>query len=129
MKHMGIKSVLHEPKVLLMTAAFSFVKSVIYGIMLWLPMYFHDLGLGDYSTYIPITYDVFSIVGSIVLGFLFTKVDVKGMLLAPLMVILSVCFFLLKYGDVSLEGYFAIIAVVGMCLGGSFNTIASLVVM
>ena len=35
MEHMGIGAVIHEPTVLLMTAAFSFVKSVIYGIMLW----------------------------------------------------------------------------------------------
>ena len=92
-------------------------------------MYFYDIGLADYSTYIPITYDVFSIIGSVVLGYLFSKVSVKGKLLSPLMIILSFCFFSLKYFSIGVRGYFGIIAVVGMCLGGSFNTIAGLVVM
>lgn len=91
-------------------------------------MYFYDIGLADYSTYIPITYDIFSIFGSVVLGYLFSKVTVKGKLLAPLMIILSICFFSLKFFNVGVYGYFGIIAVVGMCLGGSFNTIAGLVV-
>ena len=38
MEHMGIKAVLHERTVLLLTAAFSFVKSVIYGLMLWVKL-------------------------------------------------------------------------------------------
>ena len=35
---MGIKAVLNEPSILLLTMAFSFVKSVIYGLMLWVEL-------------------------------------------------------------------------------------------
>jgi hypothetical protein len=59
-------------------------------------MYFHNIGLSEYSTYIPIAYDVSSVIGSIALGYLFGKVSVKGFLLAPLMVILVFCFYPLK---------------------------------
>ncbi len=89
-------------------------------------MYFHNIGLAEYSTYIPIGYDIFCIVGSIGLGYLFGKVKVKGLLLAPLMVVLVGCFYVLKFFQVTVFWYFAIIAVVGMCLGGSFNTIVGL---
>lgn len=52
-------------------------------------MYFHNIGLADYSTYIPITYDIFCILGSIGLGTLWVRV--KGLLLAPLMIVLVCC--------------------------------------
>jgi hypothetical protein len=59
-------------------------------------MYFHNIGLSEYSTYIPIAYDISSIIGSIALGYLFGKVNIKGFLLAPLMIIITICFYLLK---------------------------------
>jgi len=42
------------------------------------------------------------------------------------MIVLVICFYALKYCEVSVLGYFGIIAVVGVCLGGSFNTIVGL---
>lgn len=89
-------------------------------------MYFHNIGLADYSTYIPITYDIFCVLGSVGLGFLFSKVQVKAFLLMPLMVVLVLCFYALKYFNITVSGYFVLIAIVGMCLGGSFNTIVGL---
>lgn len=51
-EHIGLGAVFHEPKIMLLTTAFSLVKSVIYGMLLWvhflliqLPMYFYDIGL------------------------------------------------------------------------------------
>jgi hypothetical protein len=49
------------------------------------------------------TFDISSIVGSIILGYLFGKVHIKGFLLAPLMVILIICFYPLKYLSVSVS--------------------------
>ena len=46
----------------------------------------------------------------------------------PFMVILFVCFFTLKSGNAGVFTYFAIIAIVGFCLGGIFSTLAGLVV-
>ena len=94
-QHIGIKAVFHEPSILLITIAFSLIKSVIYGLLLWvfflfmqLPMYFYDIGLEKYETAIPITYDVASIIGSIGLGYIFAKVKIKSYILAPAMAIL-----------------------------------------
>lgn len=108
--------------------AFSLVKSVIYGILLWLPMYFYDIGLEKYETAIPITYDLASIFGSVGLGYIFMKVKVKSRILSPAMAILVILFFCLKYFH-NVVGYFIIIAGVGMCLGGTFNTMSGLLVM
>lgn len=47
----------------------------------------------------------------------------------PFMVVLFICFFILKFVDTVLAGYFVIIAIVGFALGGIFNTLSGLVVM
>ena len=92
-------------------------------------MYFYDIGLEQYETAIPITYDIASIVGSVGLGYIFSRVKVKSLILAPAMVILVFLFFSIKFFEVGLLGYFIIIAGVGLCLGGSFNTMSGLLVM
>lgn len=47
----------------------------------------------------------------------------------PFMVVLFICFFLLKFVDGALVFYFIVISVVGFSLGGIFNTLSGLVVM
>lgn len=42
------------------------------------------------------------------------------------MALLMVCFYLLKYCQISVLGYFLIISIIGPCLGGAFNTIVGL---
>jgi len=42
---------------------------------------------------------------------------------------LTIFFIILRFIDVSINEYFILIALVGVCLGGSFNTMASLVAM
>ena len=46
----------------------------------------------------------------------------------PFMILLFLCFFILNTGFSAVAAYFAIIAVVGFCLGGIFNTLSGLVV-
>lgn len=105
-------------------------KSVIYGIMLWLPLYFKSRSdLESYAGTIPITYDVAAIFGSVGIGYLFKKIINKGFLMIPFMVALFICFFLLRFLEGVLIFYFIVIAVVGFCLGGIFNTLSGLVVM
>jgi hypothetical protein len=94
-----------------------------------LPLYFDLIGLVDYSAYIPITFDTASIFSSIALGFAFKRVENKGLLLGPLIFLLMIFFSLLRYVDASVAVYYILIACVGLCLGGSYNTLASLVAM
>lgn len=83
----------------------------------------------EYETWIPITYDITSILGSLYLGYLFKSATFKGPLLGPIMLILVGLFFGLKFLSLGVTGYFLLIAGVGACLGGSFNTMAGLVTM
>lgn len=92
-------------------------------------MYFNLIGLVDYSAYIPITFDCASIVSSIALGYAFKRIDNKGLLLGPLILLLMVMFYMLRLIDANVAGYYMMIAGVGLCLGGSYNTLASLVAM
>jgi sugar phosphate permease len=128
---LSVTEVFKDPNVVLLTITFSLSKSVIYGIMLWLPMYFKRLGLGKYSEFIPIAYDCAAIIGSVVLGYLFKRVENKGILMIPFMVVLFISFLILKMfnSDVSVVLYFIVISAVGFALGGIFNTLSGLVVM
>lgn len=94
-----------------------------------LPMYFNLVGLANYSAYIPITFDCASIFSSIALGYAFKKIENKGLLLGPLIFLLIIFFTMLRFIDASVAGYYIMIACVGLCLGGSYNTLASLVAM
>ena len=61
------------------------------------------------------------------LGYAFGKINNKGLLLAPLILLLVICFALLRFVDASVGLYFVLVAGVGLFLGGSYNTLSSLV--
>lgn len=96
-----------------------------------LPAYFYSIGLVDYSLYIPMTFDGASIIGSTLLGAIFKRLppSKKNLALIPVLFFLMIFFIMLKAIDFSVTGYFIIIGLVGLCLGGSYNTMAGLVTM
>jgi hypothetical protein len=94
-----------------------------------LPIYFDLIGLVAYSAYIPITFDTASIFSSIALGYAFKKISNKGILLGPMIFVLVLLFLALRFLNVTVPMYFILIAGVGICLGGSYNTMGSLVAM
>ncbi len=105
------------------------VKSVIYGILFWLPLYCSGQpALAPYKTYISVTYDMASILASLLLGLVFPRIEIKTALLTPLIGVLLLAFVTIKLTDPSVLPFFALIAAVGVCLGGVFNTMAALVV-
>lgn len=77
------------------------------------------------------TFDGASIVGSTILGAIFKILPPsrKNTALIPVLFLLMIFFIMLKLIDFSVAGYFIIIAFVGLCLGGSYNTMAGLVTM
>lgn len=83
----------------------------------------------SYAAKIPITYDFAAIFGSVLLGFLFKNISNKGIIMIPFMVSLFICFLFLRILELSVGGYFFVIAIVGFSLGGTFNTLSGLVVM
>ena len=97
-------ALLKSPIVILITLAFGLIKSIEYGILLWvinksymqLPIYFDLIGMVGYSAYIPITFDTASIFSSICLGVVFPKINNKGLLLGPLIFVLMVLFIILR---------------------------------
>lgn len=87
--------------------------------------------MSQYELQIPMTFDSASIVGSVALGAIFKRLSPsnKNTALAPLQFLLIIFFVMLKNIDLSVAGYFVIIGFVGLCLGGSYNTMAGLVTM
>jgi hypothetical protein len=77
------------------------------------------------------TFDGAAIIGSILLGAVFKRLPPhkKNLALLPVLFFLLIFFIMLKAIDFSVAGYFIIIGLVGLCLGGSFNTMAGLVTM
>jgi hypothetical protein len=107
---------------------FALSKSVIYGLLLWLPIYFQDKELNTYAQIVPIFYDLSAIVGSVVLGKAFPFIKIKGAIFAPITVVLLVAFVLLKVVNFdSIVGYLIIISFIGAFLGGMFNLLGSVV--
>lgn len=95
-----------------------------------LPIYFKESDeLREYAADIPITYEISAIFGSIFLGYLFKKVVNKGFLLNPFMLILLASFVFLYAGNVGVWQHFAVVSLIGFCLGGTFNTLSGLIVM
>ena len=92
-------------------------------------MYFNLIGLVEYSAFIPIAFDCASVISSIALGFAFKRIQNKGLLLAPLIFILMMLFLCLRFIDATVAGYYIMIVGVGLCLGGTYNMLASLVAM
>lgn len=74
------------------------------------------------------TYDVAAIFGSIGIGYLFNKIANKGLLMIPFMIVLFICFFFLNLSFSDVSYYFIFIAIVGLTLGGIFNTLAGLII-
>jgi hypothetical protein len=99
--------------------------------LLQLPAYFYSIGLVEYSLYIPMAFDGASIVGSTILGAILKRLppNKKNAALIPVLFFLMIFFMMLKAIDFSVTGYFIIISLVGLCLGGSYNTMAGLVTM
>lgn len=76
-------------------------------------------------------FDGSSILGSTLLGAIFKQLPPhkKNFVLIPVLFFLMVFFIMLKAIDFTVAGYFSIISLVGLCLGGSYNTMAGLVTM
>lgn len=77
------------------------------------------------------TYDVASIIGSTLLGVVFKVLSPskKNIALLPVLFFLIIFFLLLKVVNFSIAGYFLFIGLVGLSLGGVYNTMAGLVTM
>lgn len=77
------------------------------------------------------TFDAAAIVGSIILAIILKHLspNKKSTALIPVLFLLIIFFAMLKLIDFTVAGYFAIIALVGISLGGAYNTLAGLVTM
>lgn len=47
------------------------LKGILYGILLWLPMYFDKSGFKEFEGIIPIAMNIAAILGSMVLGLVY----------------------------------------------------------
>jgi hypothetical protein len=77
------------------------------------------------------TFDSTSIIGSVFLGIALKQLtpNKKNIVLIPIQILLMVFFTLLKFIRFDAAGYFVIIGLVGLCLGGAYNTMVGLVTM
>lgn len=73
------------------------LKAILYGILLWLPMYFDKEGFKEYEGYIPISMNLAAILGSVVLGFFYEKIGskvIRACIFMLTLIVTGVCFFL-----------------------------------
>ena len=51
--------------------SFSLFKAILYSYELWTPKFLADNGFEDYSGYVPMLFDIFTLFGSFVMGILY----------------------------------------------------------
>ena len=61
------------------------------------------------------------------IGALFPLCSIKACLISPILTVLLLAFILLKALTIDVILFFILISVIGMCLGGVFNTMAGLI--
>lgn len=125
------KSVLKDPTVILTLLLLSLLKAILYGLLLWLPMYFDQEGFKEFEAYIPIAMNIMAILGSICLGFVFEKVASKAARATIFMftlIITVICFFIIRQVQFTVENRFVlliIIGIIGFCVMGNFNILSA----
>jgi hypothetical protein len=77
------------------------------------------------------TFDGAAIIGSTILGVIFKQVtpDKKKRVFIPVLFLLMLFFIFLELINFDVAGYLVMIGLVGLCLGGAYNTMAGLVTM
>jgi MFS family permease len=53
--------------------SFSLFKAILYSYELWTPKFLADNGFKDYSGYVPMLFDIFTLFGSFVMGIVYQK--------------------------------------------------------
>lgn len=108
------------------------LKALLYGIILWLPMYFQEASFEEFQGYIPITFSLFTIVGSAIFGSFYTcirKSLIRSIIVFVILMAMIGGLLFLKTLDLVVEqkwSYLGIIGEIGFCLGGLFNMLISL---
>ena len=101
----------------------------MYGILLWLPMYFAEGNFGDFKGYILIVMNFCNILGSVFLGFIYERIHnpiTKSAVIIITQAIMVASFYAIKLLDLLPENkwwYFLLIGLIGFCLVGNFNTL------
>ena len=53
--------------------SFSLFKAILYSYELWTPKFLADNGLEEYSGYVPMLFDIFTLFGSFVMGIVYQQ--------------------------------------------------------
>lgn len=116
--------------------SFSLFKAILYSYELWTPKFLSDNGFEEYSGYVPMLFDVFTLFGSFIMGVVYQKeskkiekdadVDLgflskyKFFIPALLVIIICSCYIFVPG---SLEVYFILGASMGLFLGAIYNSL------
>jgi len=115
--------------------AFALIKCILYGFLLWIPTYLNNVGLKDYKSTIPITFNVGTLVGSFILGHFYEdsahsgrsafKLHLQKYSLLYCCILLSGTFTVFYLITPQVLAYFILSGISGALLGGCFNMFTS----
>lgn len=115
--------------------SFSFFKAILYSYELWTPKFLADNGFKDYSGYVPMLFDIFTLFGSFFMGYIYQKQSkrdedstrkvsflskYKFFIPALLVIIICICYIFVPG---SLTVYFILGASMGLFLGAIYNSL------
>lgn len=103
------------------------MKAIIYGILLWLPMYFDKYGFKEYQGYIPIAMNMMGILGSSALGLVYQKIHnpvVKSIIILISLIIPVLSLITISKIQFTVENkliLLILIGIIGFCISGNYN--------
>lgn len=116
--------------------SFSLFKAILYSYELWTPKFLADNGFEDYSGYVPMLFDVFTLFGSFVMGVVYqseskrieadSEVNLgflskyKFFIPAILVILICSCYIFVPG---SLAVYFILGGSMGLFLGAIYNSL------
>lgn len=103
------------------------MKAIIYGILLWLPMYFDKYGFKEYQGYIPIAMNMMGILGSSALGLVYQKIHnsvVKSIIILISLIVPVLSLITISKIQFTVENkliLLILIGIIGFCISGNYN--------
>ena len=107
------------------------LKGTLYGILLWMPIYFEKAGFKEFEGFIPMSFSISTILGSTLAGSMYKCLANKIRSLITVLSFILMIVFLVLLKNLPLTPnnkwtFMCIISIIGFIIGGGFNSLISI---
>ena len=105
------------------------IKILVVSLLLWLPIYLKQQKLDHHAANVVVLFEFGQIIGAFLLGYFCDKLNKRASLIMPMLLINVIVFIIVGNlgGKEDLPGYYFMLFLVGILLGGPSNLIAAMI--